>query len=610
MAITPEKKPRMGAKVEGSWCARAVAVALVLSFGVLAGLYSIVTPMWEAPDETGHFGFIQQLLTTRRLPEQQVGVLGQSHQPPLYYIIASIVASPADLDQPTGAFRHNPNFAWAGGDVNISRHHTEETFPFRGQALAFHLARGASVLMGMVTVALTIAIGWRIFPDRLWIGLLAGALVAFNPQFLFISGSINNDALLTMTTTGILWQATRMIVDKGRPIQWLALGLWISAAFLAKSSSVIVAGVAITFLALEYMWPQSRQRTHKQLLQGMLLAIGVVILLSGWWFARNQILYGDPLGWSAYQEIYAVNLRDSPLTWDDIRRYVTIQFRSFWGVFGWIILPAPAWFYTIIIILISASLSGYVLLFVSGRLGRQRGANRLTVPLMATAVVAQEIYQTWAITINNDSWYQGRYLFPVIAPAGLLLAIGLTALLWLLPKRSRLWALGSLMIILAGLATFMLLGVIAPAFETATMPKSSLWFIPNRTNVAFGDMINLRGYEIKSDQNNSSISLTLYWQAVEKPDFQYSAFVHLVNDSGRLVAQDDGPPGEDQDYPPLSWLPEDIVRDERVIELPENVRESLTFYVWLYNWTEGRRLPAKSTGTIVDDATVFSFVNE
>ncbi len=606
MTVVPYKKFCNDMETKGSGYYRIIALLLVLSFGLLAGLYSVVTPMWEAPDEIGHFWFIQHLLTTRRLPKQQPGIMVQAHQPPLYYFLASILASPAELDEPTGVFRENPNFKWVGGDINIGLHHTEETFPYRGQALAFHLSRGASVLMGMVSVALTLAIGRRTFREKPWIGLLAGSLVAFNPQFLFISSSVNNDALLVLATTGILWQAVRMIDDDGRPIQWLVLGLWISIAFLAKSSSFVVAGVGVIFVALEYMWPQTRHRTHKQFLQGFLLAATSIILVSGWWFLRNQILYGDPLGWTAYREVFASNLRDSQLMWADIRQFVTVQFYSYWGVFGWMNLRAPLLFYRIVVIMVVASLSGYVVLFASGQSNRLRGANRLVIPMMATAVVAQEIYLTWAITINNDSWYQGRYLFPVIAPASLLLAIGLFTLFRFLPKQSRSWVMGGLMVAMAGLATCIVLQVIGPAYENATLSKTSVWFIPNRTNVTFDEMINLKGYEIESIEDNSLIRLTLYWQAIEKPDFNYSAFVHLIDSSGKLVTQDDGPPGADQDFPPTAWLPQDIVRDQRVLELPENINEPLSLQVGLYNWIDGRRLSAQAAENITNDAIVIS----
>jgi 4-amino-4-deoxy-L-arabinose transferase-like glycosyltransferase len=247
---------------------RYLALLLTVGFALLAGFCSVVTPLWEAPDEVGHFLFIQQLLRTGQLPEQQIDVMGQAHHPPLYYLIASLFAVPANLEVSAGAFRPNPNFIWAGGDeTNISFHHTDETFPFRGLSLAVHLARTASILMGTTTVLLIIALGWQIFPEKREVGLLAAALVAFNPQFLFINSAINNDALLALATTGILWQSIRMREKTGRLGQWLLLGLWIAVALLAKSSSFVVATVAVAFLALD-AW---RGRTYRPFFRGVLV---------------------------------------------------------------------------------------------------------------------------------------------------------------------------------------------------------------------------------------------------------------------------------------------------------------------------------------------------
>ena len=102
------------------------------------------------------------LRQTYTLPVQRIGDLGSAHHPPLYYLIASIISAPADVNDPTGAFQANPDFIWAGqggSDVNVALHASAETFPHHGQALMMHLARLASVLMGLITVALVIAIG-------------------------------------------------------------------------------------------------------------------------------------------------------------------------------------------------------------------------------------------------------------------------------------------------------------------------------------------------------------------------------------------------------------------------------------------------------------------
>ena len=98
-----------------------------------------------------------------------------------------------------------------GTEVNYARHGSSETFPYENWALALHVARLASVAMGAATVLLVLLTGWLIFPQKPAIGFLAGALAAFNPQFLFIGSAVSPDNLLTLAIAGMLWQLTRTL---------------------------------------------------------------------------------------------------------------------------------------------------------------------------------------------------------------------------------------------------------------------------------------------------------------------------------------------------------------------------------------------------------------
>ncbi|HET6446264.1 MAG TPA: glycosyltransferase family 39 protein [candidate division Zixibacteria bacterium] len=586
-------------QIEQQGAYRHIAVLIVVLSGLLSALYSVVTPMWEAPDEIGHFLFARELTTSKRLPVQEIGDLGEAHQPPLYYALAALLSLPVDQSINVGALRLNPNFIWSGGDqVNISLHHTDETFPYQGQALGMHLARLASSLMGMVTVALTIAIAWLVFPKQPWIGLIAAALIAFNPQFLFIHGSVNNDALLVMASTGIIWQTLR--TEKRPQVlgQWLLLGLWIAVGLLAKLGGVSIAVVCILYLA----WIGIRGGSYRQLAKGILAAGVVVVVLAGWWFVRNQILYGDPLGWSVYNEVFAANFRDTPLTWSDVREFLRVQYRSFWGVFGWMTVFAPGWFYVFTGLLTLTGIAGIVLSFISGKWRQLGSRQKRTFILLVGLVLVQELFIFWSINRFNETWYQGRYLFPAIAAIAILLAYGLETLISTLSHRKQLGARAVLLASMMGLAIYMAFGIIKPAYQSITLPKSSIWFLPDRLNVLFGDQISLKGYRIDRDEEASSLLLKLYWQAERTPELDYSAFVHLTDNEGKLIDQDDGSPGEDQRYPPSSWLPGDIVEDWRRVTIPTGIETPLEIRLGLYNWMDGQRLPAASVGNPLGDS--------
>ena len=124
--------------------------------------------------------------------------------------------------------------------------------------------------------------------------------------------------------------------------QWAYVGIWIAAAILTKLSGFVVAVAAGITLAAALM----RLRSPKLLVQGFVAMISPVLLMAGWWFVRNQALYGDPGGWAMFRNVFSAVFRASPLQWSDMRDFFNTQFSSFWGVFGWMNVWAPSWFYT------------------------------------------------------------------------------------------------------------------------------------------------------------------------------------------------------------------------------------------------------------------------
>ncbi len=580
-----------------------LALALLISFFLLALSYSVTVPPFEAPDEVGHFYYIYHLLTTRSLPVQRMGELGEAHQPPLYYALAALAALPADLKDPTGAYSPNPKFIWAmrgGYDINASLHGSAETFPFRGQSLALHLARVCSILMGTVTLAFAILIAWKVFPESPLIGLLAGALIAFNPQFIFISSSVNNDNLMNMIATISWWQILRAIEQPERMRHWIYLGLLIGMGFLTKGNGgFVIASVAgITLLTISI-----KKRSFKLLTQGALCMVLVAVALSWWWFLRNQILYGDIMGWKVFQEVFKVVMRDTPFQWRDLKDFFFTQFRSFWGVFGWMNVPAPQWFYQAFKALCLLGLLGLVIRgFRHGLSGQKERA--APIVLLFLIIIAQEAYMLALATKWNASIYQGRYMFPAIAPIAIVLSWGLTGLL---PRREKLASIlvSAFVLFLASMAVFALVKVIAPAYEIVPIPKWRLWFVPYKTNIEFGGMFRLRGYDIRWDESSGIATVILYWEALQRPDFDYSVFVHLIDESGQIIDQKDHAPGYERNYPPTVWLPGDIVEDPHQIKIPQQWSKSdCRFRIGVYNWATGEQLPAFVSGNYVGNFTV------
>src|SRR5690606_32578831 len=77
-----------------------------------------------------------------------------------------------------------------------------EAFPYRQSALAVHLARAASTVLGIITIVATYGIGRLLLPRY---ALIAAALLALNPQFIFMSAVVNNDNLVVALCSLLLW---------------------------------------------------------------------------------------------------------------------------------------------------------------------------------------------------------------------------------------------------------------------------------------------------------------------------------------------------------------------------------------------------------------------
>jgi hypothetical protein len=90
---------------------------------------------------------------------------------------------------------------------------------------------------------------------------------------------------------------------------------------------------------------------------------------------------------------------------------------------------------------------------------------------------------------------------------------------------------------------------------------------------------------------SNAVTLTLYWQALEVPQGDYKVFVHLLDETGELVTQDDTPPRGGR-YPTWAWQPGDLVPDQHHLVLPEEwLPGPYSFLVGMYRTDSLERLP-------------------
>jgi hypothetical protein len=87
--------------------------------------------------------------------------------------------------------------------------------------------------------------------------------------------------------------------------------------------------------------------------------------------------------------------------------------------------------------------------------------------------------------------------------------------------------------------------------------------------IALGDAVKLVGCELHPTKVKAGkrTYATLYWRALENLGEDYSVFVHVVDEEGKLVTQSDGFPLEGR-YPTSQWKQGKLLGDRHTLSLP------------------------------------------
>jgi 4-amino-4-deoxy-L-arabinose transferase-like glycosyltransferase len=564
-------------------------IPIILSFLVVATAYSVVVPVLEAPDEPSHVAFVRYVSEQWTLPDQrpQFGYpVGQEgSQPPLYYALGALLwrLSPAPNLAPTYA-SHNPFVTFVRssdppGNRAFYAHTAIEAFPYRGDVLGIHLVRLLGVVLGALTVAGTYATARMVWPRRWALALLAAGVVAFDPQFAFISGVVNNDNAIAAASTLVLAGLARWWRTGGsRPLA-VGLGLGIGAAFLSKTEGILLAGPVVLVLAAD--WVRRRGKTSQADL-GLIAVLPV--LLAGWWFVRNQSLYGDPIGWSAMLRANGGMLRAAPV--DPLAAALVLwQARgTFWGAFGWTnVLFGDRVYFGLDAALALAGL-GLIVSLRRLRLGQSWDHLVLPVTILSVwpALVAASLVRWVQVNEAADQW---RLLFPAIAPLAILIALGIAEVgsLGGAPLRLSLWErparrpgeggpapTSSILVPMTIATTIALAGIVAnalvltrviapryyPVVATASSVDSS------STPIRFGPDVELVSYQVTPPRvtPGNTIDVDLLWRARQTPRRNWAVSLTLTGESGNAIGQAQSWP-QAGSAPTTAWQPGQLYRD-------------------------------------------------
>jgi hypothetical protein len=250
------------------------------------------------------------------------------------------------------------------------------------------------------------------------------------------------------------------------------------------------------------------------------------LLIASPWLIRNWQLYGDPTGMALV--VQTIDLRTTPWTWADTRWLLSGWFFSFWGKFGaagHIPYPTPVYLVFGLVSGLGALGAG-----VQARRAREERVPALFLALALLAVAVGMVRYSF-LALGTD---QGRLLFPALGPICLLLAWGLASWPW---GRAGNLAGGALVVGIAGLALYGLLGVIRPAFAPPVPPTGAELAAITRPNepIAFGELV-LEGWTLDG-------APVLYWHAPAAPTQDWRILLRITAEDGSLVHEQRRSPG-------------------------------------------------------------------
>lgn len=441
-----------GARDAGhSWSARAkqwveerpdqLAIA-VLAIVYLATVlpYSLLTPAWEPNDELYHAMYIEHILAHGSFPRIGIANGIESHQPPLYYLLAAgwqlllriPVFTPSASPVPGAPPRLAP-----GPFLTYSHHYTPAQHI---TAIYVHELRLLSVVLGLLTVVFSYGTA-RLVLALPRSALAAGLTVALLPKQLVVDSALTNDSLvITLCTLALfvfLWAEKARRQHQFARRRWLiaALGVTLGLAAVSKFNSLPLAVALLALSAVPALWPGAAEGRARPALRvrfavDALVAGAAFLVVAAWWFIRNRELYGQFLASRAtesYLRQWGYGLV-SPVPWDSIARFVHFVpshlYHSLWydgSGNQWLL---PNWMNNILWVLAGASaLSAFGAVLAR----RRRRANLAPGGPLAGAAVAGALVAGLAAVLviaQTTTQAEGRIAFVGLSAFAIILVLG------------------------------------------------------------------------------------------------------------------------------------------------------------------------------------------
>ena len=406
-------------------------VAIVVAFVGIGALHALQQPPFFPTDETAHVGYAQEIASfslpeIRKFPEVPVearqwqaerstandiryrGVWVANHPPLNYTAVAPLVWTSRVIG------------ASDGGLV---------------------LMRFANVAFAAVGVVFTFLLASELTRRNHRLALLAAALAALVPQGHAVFSQGLNDGLGFAAGTAVVWAGARCLrrIDALTRRDLTLLAATAVVAFGSRAATMLLAVAVVGFVALRrFTRPApSVQVQGRRAARVALFGLGPAVVVFGWFYVRNILLYGD-VGASQYLlEMFRRERRGSVL--DQM-----VQWPMWSSIYEGLMSPTtrrrivpPG---SLVITLVAAF--GVVMVFVTGRVSSNEGssadaispeldgdratrASTLRWQIALGLVTVGLMALTLAQHASGGGNAHARYAMPAIGVAAVLLVMGM-----------------------------------------------------------------------------------------------------------------------------------------------------------------------------------------
>ncbi len=503
---------------------------LLLAARLAVGLsYSLITPIWEAYDEDGHFAYAYYVArhgTLLQPGDPEAEQVWEKFQPPLYYILAALPLTAFDFDQPLPARAQNP-FLPDGTAYNYALHPDRLQGRDYQIALAVLTVRAVGVLLSTLSVFFVYRAVCLIWPMEATTAWTAALVYAFWPQFLFVGSMVTNDALVTVLSAIAFYFALQLICTGFRLRYALPFGGLLGCALLTKLNAFALIPMVGAVLVVSRPAYTIRRVDWKSLRLWLAVTTVGLILLAAVWLLTSQRFVVTHIFQlqTIYEFLGATGELARPSGVKFVWAFLQYGFRTYLASFGWGNLETYAWLYWLWGLGAGLAVVG-LLVRVIRRTPNVRWSVFGLLTLHVLSVITLDL--ALALALDNIFIGAGRYQLLSLPAVAVLLISGWSVLI---PRTWRVltWKIVGVGIVLVGWS--IPLWTLAPAYAR---PRPQMVPADVSTTYHFGEAVELVGYDWPAPVlPGGEAHVTLCWQATAPISQNYTVFLEIVGPDGQ-----------------------------------------------------------------------------